>query len=180
MKAIVPSPSSTPTSEARFAAIYREHFSFVWRSLRRLGVPNVALEDLTQDVFVVAARRLDEFEGRSTMQTWLFGIAMRVVMARRRSDWRHSRKLDELARQGEPSGDPIAQRDAQQTLVTLLDQLDDEKRAIYVLAELEGFTVVEIAEGLDANVNTIYSRLRAARTQMRKAADRLDAEGSKP
>lgn len=136
------------------------------------------MEDLTQDVFVVAARRLDDFEGRSSLQTWLFGIAMRVVMTRRRSDWRHRRKLDELALQGEPSDDPISKQDAQSTLLTLLDDLDDEKRAIYVLAELEGFTVVEIAEGLEANVNTIYSRLRAARTQMRKAADRLDAEGA--
>jgi RNA polymerase sigma-70 factor (ECF subfamily) len=109
----------------------------------------------------------------------LFGISMRVFLTRRRSEWRHSRKLDELARQDEPSADPIAQHDAQHTLLTLLDGLDDEKRAIYVLAELEGLTVVEIAEGLEANVNTIYTRLRAARTQLRKAADKIAAEGSK-
>jgi RNA polymerase sigma-70 factor (ECF subfamily) len=177
----VPTPSSTPTSDERLAAIYREQFAFVWRSLRRLGVPSASLEDLTQDVFVVAARRIDEFEGRSTLETWLFGIAMRVFLTRRRSEWRHSRKLDELARGGEPAReDPIAKRDAQHTLLSLLDELDDDKRAIWVLAELEGFTVVEIAAGLEANVNTIYSRLRAARTQMRKAADKLDVEGSKP
>jgi RNA polymerase sigma-70 factor (ECF subfamily) len=175
----VPSPRKTPTSDERLAAIYREHFGFVWRSLRRLGVPRAALEDLTQDVFVVAARRLDDFEGRSSVHTWLFGIAMRVFLTRRRSEWRHSRKLDELAQQDEPSGDPIATHDAQHTLLALLDQLDDEKRAIYVLAELEGFTVVEIAEGLEANVNTVYTRLRAARAQLQKAADRLAAEGSK-
>lgn len=174
----MPSPSRKPTTDEQLAAIYREHFSFVWRSLRRLGVPSAALEDLTQDVFVVAARRLEDFEGRSSMETWLFGIAMRVFLTRRRSDWRHSRKLDELALQAEPSEDPISKRDAQHTLHTLLDQLDDEKRAIWVLAELEGFTVVEIAEGLEANVNTVYTRLRAARTQMRKAADKLGAEGS--
>jgi RNA polymerase sigma-70 factor, ECF subfamily len=174
----VPSPSRTPTSDERLAAIYREHFAFVWRSLRRLGVPHSALEDLTQDVFVVASRRLEDFEGRSSVHTWLFGIAMRVFLTRRRSEWRHSRKLDELALQDEPSEDPIAKRDAQHTLLALLDELDDEKRAIYVLAELEGFTVVEIAEGLEANVNTVYTRLRAARTQLRKAADRLETEGS--
>lgn len=175
----MPTPSRKPTSDERLAAIYREQFAFVWRSLRRLGVPNSALEDLTQDVFVAVARRLDDFEGRSSIQTWLFGIAMRVYLTRRRSEWRHSRKLDELAQRGEPSDDPIAKRDAQRTLQALLDELDDEKRAIYVLAELEGFTVVEIAAGLEANVNTIYTRLRAARTQMQKAADRLDAEEGK-
>jgi RNA polymerase sigma-70 factor (ECF subfamily) len=176
----VPSPRRKPTSDRQLAAVYREHFAFVWRSLRRLGVPSSSLEDLTQDVFVVAARRLEDFEGRSSMQTWLFGIAMRVVLTRRRSDWRHSRKLDELARREEPSEDPISQRDAQHTLLSLLDELDDDKRAIYVLAELEGFTVVEIAAGLEVNVNTVYTRLRAARTQLRRAADKLDAQGSKP
>lgn len=175
----MPSPRSTPTSDERLAATYREHFAFVWRSLRRLGVPNSSLEDLTQDVFVAAARQLDGFEGRSSLRTWLFGISMRVFLARRRSEWRHNRKLDELARQDEPSEDPIAKHDAQHTLLALLDELDDEKRAIYVLAELEGLTVVEIAEGLEANVNTIYTRLRAARTQLRKAADRIAAEESK-
>lgn len=164
--------STAPDERARLSAIYREHFEFVWRSLRRLGAPEHALEDATQDVFLVAARRLDEFEGRSSIRTWLFGIAMRVVRTQRRTSWRHQRKVEALAaaKPDSPDGDPMAQRDAQRLLLTLLEQLDDDKRAVYVLAELEGMTVVEIAEGLGANVNTIYTRLRAARQQLRAAA----------
>jgi RNA polymerase sigma-70 factor (ECF subfamily) len=170
-----------PDEREQLAAIYREHFAFVWRSLRRLGVPDAALEDLAQDVFVVVARRLDDFEGRSSVRTWLFGIAMRVVRTRRRSEWRRARKLDELARAyaSQPPPDPAARRDAQRLLSALLDELDDEKRAVYVLVELEGMTVVEVAREFEINVNTIYTRLRAARRQLEDAADRLlAAEGA--
>jgi RNA polymerase sigma-70 factor (ECF subfamily) len=167
----LPAVTTAPDEGARLSAIYREHFEFVWRSLRRLGAPEHALEDATQDVFLVAARRIDEFEGRSSVRTWLFGIAMRVVRSQRRTAWRHRRKVDALAAApAESPQDPIAQRDAQRLLLALLDQLDDDKRAVYVLAELEGMTVVEIAEGLGTNVNTIYTRLRAARLQLRAAA----------
>jgi RNA polymerase sigma-70 factor (ECF subfamily) len=179
----VPTSAATtaPDERARLSAIYREHFEFVWRSLRRLGAPEHALEDATQDVFLVAARRLDEFEGRSSIRTWLFGVAMRVVRTQRRTSWRHQRKVDALAtaKPDSPDTDPMAQRDAQRLLLALLEQLDDDKRAVYVLAELEGMTVVEIAEGLGANVNTIYTRLRAARQQLRAAAAK-HIEGATP
>ena len=155
---------------------YREQVAFVWRSLRRMGTPDSMLEDATQDVFLVAARRLDEFEGRSSIKTWLFGIAMRVVKTQRRTQWRHERKLQALTHAVEPQGaDPIAQRDAQRTLLHLLEQLDDDRKAVYVLAELEGLTAVEIAEGLGLNVNTVYTRLRAARLALREAAEQIVA-----
>jgi RNA polymerase sigma-70 factor, ECF subfamily len=172
--------TTTPDERARLSVIYREHFEFVWRSLRRLGAPEHALEDATQDVFLVAARRLDEFEGRSSIRTWLFGIAMRVVRTQRRTAWRHQRKVDALAAAApEAPGDPNAQRDAQRLLLALLETLDDDKRAVYVLAELEGMTVVEIAEGLGTNINTIYTRLRTARQQLREAAAK-QLEGARP
>lgn len=174
-----------PDERTRLSAIYREHFEFVWRSLRRLGAPEHALEDATQDVFLVAARRIDEFEGRSSIRTWLFGIAMRVVRAQRRTAWRHQRKVEALAAAPtDTARDEMAQRDAQRLLLTLLDQLDDDKRAVYVLAELEGMTAAEIAEGLGTNVNTIYTRHRAARQQLREAAAKLlgpgDSRGATP
>jgi len=175
----MPAPAQTappPGEHQRFATIYREQVAFVWRSLRRMGTPDSMLEDATQDVFLVAARRLDEFEGRSSIKTWLFGIAMRVVKTQRRTQWRHERKLQALTHAVEPQGaDPIAQRDAQRTLLHLLEQLDDDRKAVYVLAELEGLTAVEIAEGLGLNVNTVYTRLRAARLALREAAEQLVA-----
>ncbi len=177
-----PVPASAPHRPApspehtRFAAFYREHVDFVWRSLRRLGTPDSQLEDATQDVFVVAARRIGDFEGRSAIKTWLFGIAMRVVKTHRRTRWRHERKLEALghASASAATNDPIARRDAQRTLLMLLDTLDDDRRAVYVLAELEGLTAVEIAEGLGLNVNTVYTRLRTARLALREAAERLE------
>jgi RNA polymerase sigma-70 factor (ECF subfamily) len=122
--------------DEQLATIYREHFAFVWRSLRRLGVPEHSLEDLTQDVFIVAWRRMRDFEGRSSLRTWLFGISLRVYRTRRRGEWRQRRKLEELASTslGELASDPTRQHDAQDLLLALLAGLDDDKRAVYVLA----------------------------------------------
>ena len=151
--------------------IYREHASFVWRSLRRLGVSEDALEDALQDVFLVAARRLEAFEGRSSMKTWLFGIAMRVQRSRRRSRARHDRKLGALEREpGTVGNDAYARRDAQRVLTQMLQQLDEDKRAVFVLVELEGEAVVDVARALGANSNTIYTRLRAARKALQTMA----------
>ncbi len=174
----MPAPA-VQDERARLSAIYRDHASFVWRSLRRLGAPEHALEDACQDVFLVAARRLSEFEGRSSVRTWLFGIAMRVVRTQRRGAWRHQRKLQALQREAPvhaaAAGELCqsardAQRDAQRLLHTLLAELDEDKRAVYVLMSLEGLRAAEVAEGFGVNVNTIYTRLRAARTQLRTLA----------
>lgn len=147
--------------------VYREHAPFVWRSLRRLGVSEDALEDTLQDVFLVAARRLEAFEGRSSMKTWLFGIAMRVQRSHRRSRARHDRKLGALEREAGAAGaDAYARRDAQRVLTRMLQQLDEDKRAVFVLVELEGETVIDVARALGANSNTIYTRLRAARAAL--------------
>src|SRR5882724_509457 len=85
-------PSSSPAGSSLggpavpgFSAIYDAYFDFVWRSLRRLGVPEATLDDAAQDVFVVVHRRLPEFEARSTVKTWLFGIVLRVVATHRRT-----------------------------------------------------------------------------------------------
>src|SRR6186713_2887600 len=81
-----PRPSSPPA----FAEVYESCAKLVWRNLRRLGVPEAALEDAAQDVFLVVHRRLSEFEGRSTLRTWIFGIVLRVAA-------RHRRKAHGLA-----------------------------------------------------------------------------------
>ncbi len=165
---------SAPDERDRLSAIYREHFAFVWRSLRRLGAPEHGIEDACQDVFLVVARRLDEFEGRSSVQTWLFSIAMRVVRTHRRSVWRRQRKAERIVSDAPALGpghtEPHARREAQLLLATLLDELDQDKRAAYVLIELEGMTAVEVAAEFSLNVNTVNTRLRAARQQLRAAA----------
>lgn len=171
--------ATAPPSEPELAEVYRAHFQFVWRSLRRLGGRPEQLEDMAQDVFLVVARRLDDFKAQSSIRTWLFAIAAHVVRTHRRSAFRHSRRVEAYAKlppRCEP--DPMSRREASQLLAVLLDQLDEAKRAVYVLVELEGLTAVEVANGYGVNVNTIYTRLRAARKQLQQAAQaHLESQG---
>ena len=162
-------PATAPPSPA-LVAVYREHFQFVWRSARRLGAPPAALDDVVQDVFLIVARRLPEFRGDASMRTWLFAITMRVVQLQRRSTSRHIRRVEAFAEAhaGDDGVDPYPRRDATDILLKLLDRLDDDRRAVFVLIELEGMTAQEVAAGLGLNVNTVYSRLRAARQQLER------------
>ncbi len=167
----MPTNSAAAAPSPALVAVYREHFQFVWRSARRLGALPAAIDDVVQDVFLIVARRLPEFRGEASIRTWLFAITMRVVQVHRRSVSRHLRRVEAFAEAHADGGgtDPYARSDAAEALLKLLDQLDDDRRAVFVLAELEGMTAQEIAVGLGLNVNTVYSRLRAARLQLEKS-----------
>lgn len=164
----------------RLEDVYEEHFDFVWRSARRMGVADASVDDVVQEVFLVAHRRLADFEGRSTVRTWLFGILMRVVKDYRRTLRRKGglAPLPEvLPSDGRESpANRAEQREAVRLLHRLLDSLDDDKRAVFVLAELEQMTAPEIADALSVNLNTVYSRLRAARREFGKALERNRAK----
>lgn len=181
-----PVPGSAAASASAvppFEAVYDEHASFVWRSIRRLGVSEAALDDVFQEIFLVVHRRLPEFEGRSSVRTWLFSITLHVVRRHRRTFQRKTRHL--ATEEGEleavpESGrkDPLeaaAKAEAVRVLHELLDQLDDEKREVFVLAELEQMPAADIGEALGINVNTIHSRLRAARQAFEQALARHHA-----
>lgn len=163
-----------------FTAVYEQYFDFVWRSCRRLGVPERTVDDAVQDVFIVVHRRLCDFEGRSSLKSWIFGIARRVAKDHRR---RISRK-ERAEALPETIADPRARspldtaerRQAVKLLHELLESLDDDKREVFVLAELEQMTVPEIASSIEVNVNTVYSRLRAARKAFDKAVRRHRAK----
>ena len=160
------------------AATYREHYGFVWRSLRRLGVPDGAVDDAVHDVFVVAARRLKEFEGRAAITSWLFSVAVHVSQHQRRAIARRRRRREAIARHTEATGQPrdaYAQQDAAHTLHALLDHLDDGQRHVFILMELEQMTGREVAQILGLKTATVHSRLRAARTQLRRHAEQLGA-----
>ena len=160
-------------------AVYEEHFDFVWRSLKRLGVPEAQLDDAVQDVFVVVHRRLDEFEGRSTMKTWLFGIALRVASVHRRAAARRPTEPllddppDETA--GAPADALTEAAEAARVVRTLLESMPEDRRAVFVLAELEEMTAPEISASLGVNLNTVYSRLRLARRDFEAALSRYRA-----
>ncbi|MBK8239739.1 MAG: sigma-70 family RNA polymerase sigma factor [Deltaproteobacteria bacterium] len=165
-----------PTRRARVEHLHREHYAYVWRTLRHLGVAPGWIDDACQEVFVVVHRRVDEFEGRSDVTTWLFAIARRVAADHRRSQWRTARRHAALAAQRcvEDDGpmrfdDPVARTEAADRVQRFLDGLDDDKRAVFVLWAFEDLNGPEIASRLDMNLNTVYSRLRLARAEFELA-----------
>ena len=157
--------------------IFREHGPFVWRALRRRGVASSDVDDAVQEVFVVVHRKLGEYEGRAQLRTWLYGIAVRVAAAqRRRSHARHEVPTEEplapeLASSQNPEG-AAAEREALVLLDRALDELDDDKRAVFVLYEVEGLEMPEVAEALACPVQTAYSRLHVARKEVEKSMRR--------
>jgi RNA polymerase sigma-70 factor (ECF subfamily) len=165
-----------------FQDVYEAHVDFVWRMVCRLGVRDAATEDVVQDVFLVVHRRLVEFEGRSSVRTWLVGIIRRVLFERRRSTRRklpHASACDaptdvDALADGTAKGpdERAAHAEAVRLLYDLLDELDEDKREVFILVELEQLPVAEIAEALGINVNTVYSRLRLAREKFDAALAR--------
>lgn len=159
--------------EYAFERVYEDYFSFVWRSLLRLGVSQANVDDAVQDVFLVVHRRLSAFEGRSSLKTWIFCVAQRVAMNYRRRE-RRAEALTPVpatlldARSGPEQRAETARAAA--FLNSFLAGLDDGKRAVFILMELEQLTAPETAAALAVNVNTVYSRLRAVRVAFREAA----------
>ncbi len=170
-------PSTAPAQS--FQAIYAEHVDRVWRSLRGLGVPGPSVEDAVQDVFLVVHRRLAEFEGRSTVRTWLFGIVLRVAKNHRRQERRQGGcdPLDlEVADGGPGPHEEAATAEALQRLAEVLGDLDEPKREMFVLTDLLEMTAPEIAGALGINVNTVYSRQRKARLAFAAALARREED----
>lgn len=149
--------------------LYRAHFDFVWRSLRRLGVEAASLDDAAQDVFLVVHRRLGDYTGGSA-KAWLFAIAHRVASDHRR---RVRRKggllpLDERVASAGSDGplDGALRNEASGIVMEFLQDLDDDRRAAFILAELEQMTAPEIGQALGVNVSTVYSRIASARSAL--------------
>lgn len=158
-----------------FESVYEGYFSFAWRNLRRLGVPAAQLDDAVQDTFVVVHRRLADFEGRSSLGTWLASICWRVASDYRRAASRRGelRPLgDDLAASGPDPQQAAAEAEALRRVDRLLRELDDDKRTTFVLIEMEGMSAPEVAEALGLKLNTVYSRLRAARSAFEAALAR--------
>jgi RNA polymerase sigma-70 factor, ECF subfamily len=162
----------------RFETVLEDHFDFVWRSLRRLGVPVADLDDAAQEVFVVAARRLDDF-AKDRERAFLFGTATRVASTRRRGLRRHPEDAsDEIDERATEELDPEALSElrlARVLLQEILDGLSLELREVFVLAEIEELPTREIAALLDIPVGTVSSRLRGARDEFQAAVKRLAA-----
>lgn len=151
-----------------FAALYRQNLDYVWQSLRRLGVPSADLEDLAHEVFLVVHRRLADYDRARPLRPWLFGIAYRIASELRRKHARRGAATElpdaDVAAPSEVSPEKqTVKREAIALARKALDAVDDDARAVFILAELDGIAVTDVAASLEIPVNTAYTRLRRAR-----------------
>ena len=150
------------------ADLFRAHGAFVAGFLVRLGAARVDVDDLTQEVFLVAHRRGGYAPGAARPTTWLAEIAIRVLSTHRRTKRRRpeqpaSEALDATHHGGAAPDEHAASRNALARVQECLDGLDEEHRAVFVLFELEGEPCPAIAAALGLPVGTVYSRLHHAR-----------------
>jgi len=169
-------PQGSPADEraaaalpADLSAVYEAHFRYVWRCLRSLGVHDAHVDDALQDVFIVAARKLADFDGGAELRTWLYAIALRIARKYRERLRRQPASLDG-AHESEPelvlaaTAERAALQNERLALAhAILETFSDEQREVFVLARVEQMSAPEIAEVIGIPLNTVYSRLRAAR-----------------
>ena len=167
----IAAPMTDAFAAPSFDEVYASHVAFVWRVLRACGVPAEQLEDAAQDVFVVVHRRLGDFEGRSSIATWLFAITRKVATRHRRRAPAQEPPQTEWVATGNPF-DHVARNEAAATIAAALDCLDEDKRIVFALVELEQVSVADVARMLDINANTAHSRLRLARAEFAAAVRR--------
>jgi len=171
---VVPQGSPANEHSARaepsdLSAVYDAHFRYVWRCLRSLGVHDAQVDDAMQDVFVVAARKLEAFDGGAALRTWLYAIALRIARKYRERLRKEPASLDGT-RESEPelvlaaTAEGAALQNERLALAhAILETLSDEQREVFVLARVEQMSAPEIADVVGIPINTVYSRLRAAR-----------------
>jgi RNA polymerase sigma-70 factor (ECF subfamily) len=174
---------SAPASDAaRSRALINNYFDFVWRLLRRLGVPEFEVDDAAQQVFVIASRRLSKVP-ESSERTFLFGTALRTAATIRRNLRRRSRWVETACVDGASSDrtphEELEHREALAFLDRVLEGLEDDLREVFVLCEIEGLTAPEVAALEKIPVGTVASRLRRARNEFAQRLKRLKAEGSR-
>jgi RNA polymerase sigma-70 factor (ECF subfamily) len=163
------------------ADVHAAHADFVWRSLARLGVRDEDLPDMLQEVFLVVHRRLHTYDETSKLTSWLFGICLRIAAAyRRRAHRRRERPFAAVPEPAAPEAPgPERALQARQDLEALLDALPLERRAIFVMFEIDGLSCQQIAETLEVPVGTVHSRLHAARRAFEKALVRRRARAAR-
>jgi RNA polymerase sigma-70 factor (ECF subfamily) len=173
--------AATEASSLSMRAVFDEHARYVIRSLRHLGVKDADVEDVAQEVFVTVHRKLPEFEGRSKLRTWLYAICLRVASDHRRRAYVVRERITENppVDGGERTGnEPDASHESRAFVQQLLGSLDEDKRAVLVLYEIEGLTMREVAEVIGCPLQTAYSRLHAARELLRVAWEQSNKEGT--
>lgn len=158
-------------SPSAVALLVQEHSRYLWCLLRRLGVPLLHLDDATQQVFIVAARRMDDMlPGRE--RSFLCGTAVRIASNYRRDNGKRAERIADVSLEELQSGAPhgetlLEQMRARRLLDLVLDRMTLEHRTVFVLSEIEGLTAPEVSTIVGCPLGTVSSRLRRAREQFR-------------
>jgi RNA polymerase sigma-70 factor (ECF subfamily) len=173
-------PAMTKADAARFRTMVDANFDFIWRSLRGLGVPAASIDDAAQQVFWTASQKLSTIAAGSE-RSFLFATARGIASNARRSQHRSRELFDDEAIASHVDGAPdpeqaVATREARRVLDQILDGLSEDLRAVFLLYELEGQTMAEIASILGTPMGTVASRLRRAREEFQTAARRFQSE----
>jgi RNA polymerase sigma-70 factor (ECF subfamily) len=171
-------PARRAPSNAEFKKLYDNHFRLVWCALTRLGVRDADLMDLTQKVFLIAYLKLPEFEGRSLLSTWLWGICRRVAIAHRRSgSMRYEVATDpiefEVAFEQRQTVEIEPNSTHQGAVEHMLSKLSESQRVVFRLSEVDDLDGPQIATLLNISLGTVRSRLRYARQRIRREVKRL-------
>lgn len=173
----MPSPPELPS----FKELHREYLNFVWSTVRRFGTAPSEMEDVIQEVFMVIHSRLHTLQKPESLRSWIYGVVRRVASSHRRTVRSNEpvhpgASLFREALSLEPTPFEQTERsNAVRLLMSLLETLDEQKRELFALVEIEELSVPEAAEILDVPLNTAYSRLRSARHQFDLALARHEA-----
>jgi RNA polymerase sigma-70 factor, ECF subfamily len=177
-------PGTVSAAVPPFQAVYAKYFEFVWASARRLGVDTSAIDDVVQDIFIAIHGALPTLERPEAIKSWIYSIARRTVSNHHRAARARGGKgttvVDDELESHLPTPFDVTEKHSDlQVLAGLLAELDETKREVFALVELEEMSVPEVADALDIPVNTAYSRLRAARLAFEAAVARHDARGKR-
>jgi len=171
-----------PANVPPFQAVYAKYFDFVWATARRLGVEASAIDDVVQEIFIAIHGSVHTLQRAEALKSWIYSVARRTVSnhhrAARARGGKGSTVLDDQLESHQPTPFEVTQKNSDlELLASLLAELEEPKREVFALVELEEMTVPEVAEALEIPLNTAYSRLRAARLAFEAAVARHDARG---
>lgn len=170
-------PPRASTKPLDVEDVFRTHFGYVFNTLRRLGVREADLPDLTHDVFVVVHRKSDHYDPTRPLKPWLFGIAANAAADyRRRASHRRERMDDDPEAWDEttPVDEKLAKQERRDLVIEALRSVDESRLPVFVMHEIDGVAMPEVAEALGIPLNTGYSRLRLARDEFKAAVKRLE------
>jgi RNA polymerase sigma factor (sigma-70 family) len=177
---LVPMPAPAPEGSVDIVALYRMHAPTVARWARRLGGPSVDPEDVVQDVFLVARRRLDRWEPGASITTWLFRTTEKIARSARRRQRLRELMVQLLGSDGQPEltagPSPLEQLERDETcrrVYAILDRLPERYRRVLILFELEGLSTQEIADLVGARLPTVRVWLFRARSRFAEIADEV-------